>query len=290
MPSPTYSKIAIAGVGHIGKPIAEALLSANLDVKILSRTSAAKPGLEAAKVVAIDYNDASGLAAALDGVEVVISTLGGGAALDGDQIQLADAAKRAGVRLFVPSDFSTDMDLIPRDDAGRLPAFWRGKGVAYDHLERIGLPYLRIVNNAFGDYLYSPFIGFDFDRRTVQVVGDLDRRLVVSAERDVGAFLAHVLTTLPAEQLENRALRLQSFKTTWRHAIQAAERARGIELRVENVSIADAKAKADDKDTDPFTAAAYIVRWAIAAGAGDFEVDNDAVGFKPSVTSLEQLL
>lgn len=53
------------------------------------------------KISVIDYKDPASLKQALEGVEVVVSTLaGGGLPL---QHALADGAKAAGVKLFVPS-------------------------------------------------------------------------------------------------------------------------------------------------------------------------------------------
>jgi uncharacterized protein YbjT (DUF2867 family) len=55
-----------------------------------------------ATIVAVDYDSPSSLAEALKGVEVVVSALGG-AGLRASQTPLANAAKKAGVQLFIPS-------------------------------------------------------------------------------------------------------------------------------------------------------------------------------------------
>lgn len=52
-------------------------------------------------------NDMSGTA----GVDVIVSAIGGGGL--GDQFQMLEAAKAAGVKRFVPSEFGVDMTLIP---------------------------------------------------------------------------------------------------------------------------------------------------------------------------------
>ena len=95
----TYTKFAVAGgTGGLGAFIVKELFAQGATVVVLSRSAeAASAG---ATVVAVDYADPSGLVKALAGIEVVISTLShGGFAL---QHPLADAAKAAGVKLFVP--------------------------------------------------------------------------------------------------------------------------------------------------------------------------------------------
>ena len=54
-----------------------------------------------ATITEVDYASPASLAKALEGVDVVISTLAG--AGFGAQVPLADAAKAAGVQLFLPS-------------------------------------------------------------------------------------------------------------------------------------------------------------------------------------------
>ncbi|EPQ57454.1 hypothetical protein GLOTRDRAFT_115386 [Gloeophyllum trabeum ATCC 11539] len=84
-----FKKFAVAGAGNLRRYIIEELLKlkqsgAAGSVSVLSR-----------------------LSSALSGTEVVISTLGGVSTLQNEQTVLAEAAKHAGVRLFVPSEFGT---------------------------------------------------------------------------------------------------------------------------------------------------------------------------------------
>ena len=62
-----------------------------------------------AQIIEVDYEDASTPLVALEGVDVVISTLAGPGF--GAQPALADAAGTAGVKLFVPSEVSFRFDL-----------------------------------------------------------------------------------------------------------------------------------------------------------------------------------
>jgi len=76
------------------------------------------------------------IVAAFKGVDVVISTIGYGAI--GEREVLGKAAKTAGVKLFVPSDFG-----LPTEDAkNRFAEFLKG----------INLPYVRVITGLWPDY------------------------------------------------------------------------------------------------------------------------------------------
>lgn len=63
------------------------------------------------QVIVVNYDDAAGLRFALQGVDLVISTFRGPA-----QINLIQAARRAGVRHFVPGEFEGGLSHRPTDD------------------------------------------------------------------------------------------------------------------------------------------------------------------------------
>ena len=59
----------------------------------------------------MDYEDVENLRYTLQGVDLVISTISGN-----EQLNLIDAARRARVRLFVPSEFEGDLNHRPAND------------------------------------------------------------------------------------------------------------------------------------------------------------------------------
>lgn len=63
----------------------------------------------------VDFSSPASLAAVLDGQDAVVSTLGLGAILGGQQAALAEAAAAPGssVRRFVPSEFGVDTRNVP---------------------------------------------------------------------------------------------------------------------------------------------------------------------------------
>lgn len=121
------------------------LASSGASVTILSRSTDTKAPA-GAKVVSVDYASESSLVSAVSNVEVVISTLsGGGFAV---QPALAQASKKAGVKLFVPSEFGIDTTLITQ-------GFLLGKKNFHQALRDLGLPYLLVSNGPFLDTVFG---------------------------------------------------------------------------------------------------------------------------------------
>lgn len=98
----------------------------------------------------MNYADPASLTAALHGVDVVVSTLAM-SALGGPQHALAIAAKAAGVRLFVPSEYGAD-SFRYRGKPGPLGE----KAPFIDALVELGLPYALFFTGSWSDFLLSP--------------------------------------------------------------------------------------------------------------------------------------
>ena len=121
MSNSSLTNITIAGAtGVLGFHIAEALLNdGSFKVKVLRRlpeTQNDKADLLASKgaeIVYVDYNQHDALVNALKGTDALISAVAPGhtsGAYDFDALQtpLLDAAKKAGVKRFIPSEFGID--------------------------------------------------------------------------------------------------------------------------------------------------------------------------------------
>ena len=101
----------------------------------------------AAKLIPVDYADKESIKKALTGVDVVISTIPG-MAVDVQPI-IAEAAKEAGVSLFVPSEFGGPTE-------GETEGFLGAKAKIHEQLKVIGLPYALFYTGGFSDYLWVP--------------------------------------------------------------------------------------------------------------------------------------
>ena len=123
--------LVTGGTGNIGSRVVPLLREAGRDIRILSRhPRATEPGIQH---VAGDTVAGSGLAAALDGVDVVLHLAGGAKGDDIAARNLAAAAREAGVRHLL---------LISVVGADRMPiGYFRAKAEAERAIAGSGVPW-----------------------------------------------------------------------------------------------------------------------------------------------------
>ncbi|KAK4679011.1 hypothetical protein QC764_200450 [Podospora pseudoanserina] len=129
---PTTMRVAIAGAGGLARILAQ-YISQTHSVLILSTQPRPEvdeqcPGCQ---LVVVDYQDIENLRYAVLGADIIISTISGA-----EQLNLIDAARRARVRRFVPSEFEGDMSRRPTDDP-----LDRGGQSAIEMLEQLHMRY-----------------------------------------------------------------------------------------------------------------------------------------------------
>ncbi|KAI0134204.1 hypothetical protein BJ170DRAFT_190321 [Xylariales sp. AK1849] len=121
-------RIAIAGGGGFADILARELSQSAHALLVLSTVP--HPEFESdydCQVVVVDYSNVDALRFALQGVDLVISTISGA-----EQVNLIDAARRARVRCFVPSEFEGALSHRPTDP----DPLDRGSSTALDWLQR----------------------------------------------------------------------------------------------------------------------------------------------------------
>ncbi|KAL2255258.1 hypothetical protein VTK26DRAFT_3736 [Humicola hyalothermophila] len=125
---PAMMRIAIAGGGGFAQILAQQINQTAHALLVLSRSP--RPELEefcpGCQVAVVDYADVEDLRYTLQGVDLLISTIAGN-----EQLNLIDAARRARVRVFVPSEFEGDLSHRPANDP-----LDRGSQSALEILER----------------------------------------------------------------------------------------------------------------------------------------------------------
>ncbi|KAJ7246111.1 hypothetical protein B0H12DRAFT_1187386 [Mycena haematopus] len=203
----TYQYFAVVGAGGLGTHILSSLAATpNISVVLVSRPGSAKSAPSGVEVVEVDYSDAAAVSTVLKThkIDVVICTINVAAA--GVQKVLADGAKLASVKLFVPSEFG-----MPSE--GHTGGVFDAKNEVAAYLKSAHLPSLIIYNGSFTEYI--PLITANLVDGKMKIIGKGDTPISFTSLLDIGGFVAHVLTTLPPSQLENRTLRIQGARATW---------------------------------------------------------------------------
>ena len=166
-------------------------------------------------MIPVDYSDKESVKSALTGIDVVISTIAQ-AALRLQEV-IAVAAKEAGVKLFVPSEFG------PSTEDATEGHFAEKAGIQ-GQLKAVGIPYALFYTGAFADFIWQPCVasfsagflrhfnsqwcrslGLDVTNGKVYVGGDGNKQIPFTSRTDIARYVSYVLTHLPAEQLNNRS-------------------------------------------------------------------------------------
>ncbi|KAJ7352397.1 hypothetical protein DFH08DRAFT_858788 [Mycena albidolilacea] len=201
-----YKSFAVVGGGAIGLPIVNALAAKNVAVILLSRPgSAQKTVPSGVQIVQVDLTDAAAVAAVFKEhrVDVVLSTVTTTATAA--QKSLVDAAKLAAIKLFLPSEYGFVTE-------GHAEGLLAAKDHIAAHLKSAGIPSTRIYTGLFIEYI--PWLVDYSSGSKIKVIGKGEAPLSVTSVADIAGFVAHVLTTVPPSELENRSLRLEGERTS----------------------------------------------------------------------------
>ncbi|KAG1730317.1 hypothetical protein EDB19DRAFT_1832065 [Suillus lakei] len=187
-----FKSFAIVGAGpHIGIPVVKAFLAIGTPILVIARptstnTSALPDDDLNLKVVRADYTSASEVSAILLAQDV-----------------LADAAKEAGVKLFVPSEFGMSPPAV---------------GLAHEkhdfslYAKSIGLPTLRVYNGLFPDIV--PWLTALTETGKFHIVSKGNTPGSFTAVSDVAGYVAHILTTQPPSRLLDVEVRIEGQRAT----------------------------------------------------------------------------
>lgn len=200
--------LVVGATGQLGGLIARALLQDDMPVRVLVRSSSTYDALAAAgaEIVTGDLKNPSSLAAAIRGIDAVVTTANSIARGGGDTIQsvdidgnrdLIDAAAAAGVRHFV---FVSALGASPDHPMPLL----RAKGLAEQRLHASGMTWTALQPNMFMEILPLAVVsGPALAGQPVTLLGEGRRHHSFVALRDV---VGYAVAALANRDSENRTL------------------------------------------------------------------------------------
>ncbi|KAF1314196.1 Isoflavone reductase p3, partial [Globisporangium splendens] len=244
------------GAGSLGSFITAELLKKNVSVKVLTRDDS-KPEWDTVKksgatIVKVDYSDKKSMQDALTGVQVVtVSFYGLGA-----QVDMAKAAKAAGVQLFVPAEFGVEVS----DGTGGV------KMVVKDALKELQLPFVLFYPGFFAD-LFHVFFGYKYAEGRMTIVGKGETAFSATSRHDIGRFVAHVLTTVAPAELAWSTFRFEADRLTLHEVAARAEHKLGTTIEITYLDFDEIK---KNYDTDFFAFLTTVIEDGRAA-AGSLE-------------------
>jgi uncharacterized protein YbjT (DUF2867 family) len=187
------SVVVIAGAtGNLGGRIARAARERGAGVRALVRSGTATDRIDrlralGVEVAVVDFDDPSALAKACAGASCVVSALSGlqGVIVD-TQTRLVQAAAKAGVARFIPSDFSIDFTRLPPGTNRNLDL----RRQFHERLDQVSIAATTIFNGAFADMLTGRMPLILFKRRRILCWGNPDQRMDFTTIEDTAAYTA----------------------------------------------------------------------------------------------------
>ncbi|CAG8583395.1 8454_t:CDS:2 [Paraglomus occultum] len=276
--SPLTNVTVAGGTGVLGFHIVEALLNdGSFNVKVLRRlpkTANEKAELLASKgaeIIYADYNQHDDLVQVLSGTDALISAAAPGVAnggydFDALQTPLLNAAKAAGVRRFIPSEFGTETQLgdHPMTDT---------KATFRQKVKESGLEYTFIITGTFAEYL--GWVGFDIKNKTAKFYVDGTSALAVTSLSDIGKYTAE---TLKLEESRNATIRIAGSMFPLNEILKLFEEATGSKWEV--TVDKEIKHRYENK-IDPVPSQMEVFVAAISEKGSFGNIDNNKFSFSP---------
>lgn len=243
----------------------------------------------------VDYDSLESLTNALKGQDAVVSTLSSAAIAK--QLLLVEAAAKAHVKRFIPSEFGTNT-LAEKTRA--LPVF-EDKVAVQDALKKEaasgGLTYTLIPTGPFLDWgILTGFI-MNLRGKSVSLFDGGDRLFSATSLPTIGKAVVGVLTH--PEETKNRAVYVQDTATTLKHLTALGKTANGAEGWTETVvsieeMLEQAWAELKKPQPNPANFALPFVKaaiWGEGYGSHFEKLDNDLLGIQElSDTELQGLV
>jgi len=147
MPAEIKSLVIVGASGHLGEAVLPEFLKSSLQVSVLARPDSKASFPEGVTIIRASTSNATELEAALKGQDAIVSLLSD----VGIQEALLEAAKKAGVKWFVPSEFGHDTsDPLVMDLP--IPLF-KAKDDFRKKLDESGLGWTGIIPGMFFDWV-----------------------------------------------------------------------------------------------------------------------------------------
>lgn len=275
--------------GDLGRAILHALIESRLfTITVLTRQESSAQFDPSLRVVRVDYTSVADLTAALTGQDAVVSVLNSDTIET--QLPLIEASLAAGVKRFIPSEFSANNG---NPKAATLPAY-KSKIAVHEVVQRHArenpqFTYSVIRNGPFLDWCldHNFFLAMKSGSNSVAITTPFydggDRPFSTATLATIGKAVVGVLRQ--SEETRNRVVFVHDLVTTQQKILALARKiAPDREWSPVDVNTAEMEVQArenyDQGKTDILSLMGCFIRAVFAEGyGGEFEaVDNELLG------------
>lgn len=273
--------LVIGSTGMLGTKIVSALLDkGEVEVKAMVRPNSYdkednRQDIDAMKakgaiIVEGDLMKPDTLLPICSRVDVVVSAVGNNKVTVPGQKNAIDAAKKQGVKRFIPSDYSVDYRKLDYGDNDNLDM----RKEVFEYLQQSGLEYTLILNGAFMDIIPTPYMPqLDLDNGIFKYWGDGEISIDMTSTDDTAKYVAEAVTDAG---LANTALEVAGEVLTMKELLKSYEEATGKKLQVKPMgSVEELKNWIEQKKPTAESLVEYVPQqyeYAMVSGKG--KLDN----------------
>ncbi|KAJ8097635.1 hypothetical protein POJ06DRAFT_261957 [Lipomyces tetrasporus] len=277
--------VAIAGAsGSLGPHVLKALVDANFQVTVLTRSKKQGAFDASVKVVEVDFTSVESLTAALKGIDGLVSTMA--AAAIENQTVLIDAAIAAGVKRFMPSEYGS-CTTSPKLEA--LPIYapmFKIRQYLQEKAKAGKLTWTVLACGAFLDFLFGGPMLLDYANHKAILFDEGDNRISSTSLPNVGKAIVGIFKNF--EATKNKIVRSSEVILTQNKLLRIAEGVRpDIKWETSKVQTsAVLKEGLDELSAGDFSMPVIMKILKGTAFAGDIyggaydETDNELLGVK----------
>ncbi|KAI0556113.1 hypothetical protein F4679DRAFT_18325 [Xylaria curta] len=272
-------KVVLAGAtGNLGPAILEQLLKAGFQVTVLTRQGSTHDLPASVTVKPVDYDSVESLTAALRDQDAVVSTLG--AIGLSKQLNLVEAAVKASIRRFIPSEFGSD---TTSSKTAALPVF-QHKIATQKALAREAangnISYTAVITGPFFDWALKSGLIINPKQKIIALYDGGERHFSTTTLESIGKAVVGVLRK--PEETKNRAVYVQDAAPTLKQLEAVAEKVTGSawqsqEVSIENDQLPPAFAGMGE---NPVFAQIIASIWGEGYGSHFEKLDNELLGLR----------
>jgi uncharacterized protein YbjT (DUF2867 family) len=282
-------KILIAGAtGNLGPHLVKELTLQGHRVNALIRPETMKNDQKmcllreaGVHIIEGDLNDPASLAKACEGQEVVISAVGAGQIML--QVELAKAAKTAGVKRFIPSEFGVDPFAASLDSCD----LFNLKAAAQKQIRDIGIPLTPIYTNGFMEFWATGLgqLGPTSPPAKVQLFSDGTKDAYMVALPDIARYVNAIVED---PSTVNRDISICAVKTNQLDLINTWEQISGKKVVIQSVSSLELDQIIDNSQTSETVAQRIFTQlhrsvWIRGEGTSKREIVLEATRLYPEI-------
>ncbi|KAJ5560547.1 oxidoreductase CipA [Penicillium frequentans] len=274
------TKVAVAGgTGNLGPAVVNALVEANFQVTLLSRSSTHEIDSRV-KIQVVDYNSLDSLVTALTGQDAVVDVLPSGSISVEIPLRLIEAAHKAGVQRFIPSEYGCDTS---HPLTSKLPVFG-DKVTVVNRLKEISaqdsaFTYTPVITGPFFDWGLKMKFTVNLSGPSTPIYDGGDTPFSTTTLAGIGRAIAGVLEH--PDETKNRYVYVSQAEVTQNKLLALS----GKTVEREDISTADLEKKAYEavklSPPDFRTFAVNLIRLAVfnpAYGSAFTKTDNELLG------------